>query len=87
VLEMMAAQCSKGRVPECPIIDTPGRNGPLLQSKAIAIDNDLRGLCVTSASRWAKDGNVGNMFRQRLVRFTRLSVRPVTEDHSIDPEE
>jgi hypothetical protein len=24
----------------------------LLQSKAIAIDNDLRGLCVTSASRW-----------------------------------
>jgi multidrug efflux pump subunit AcrA (membrane-fusion protein) len=28
VLEMMAAQCSKGRVPECPIIDAPGRNGP-----------------------------------------------------------
>jgi transposase len=24
----------------------------LLQSKAIAIDNDLRGTCVTSASRW-----------------------------------
>ena len=64
------------------------RHPGALQSKAIAIDNDLRGLCVTSASRWAKDGNVGNMFRQRLVRFTRLSVRPVTEDHSIgDPEE
>ena len=28
VLEMMAAQCSKGRVPECPIVDAPGRNGP-----------------------------------------------------------
>jgi hypothetical protein len=26
----------------------------LLQSKASAIDNDLRGLCVTSASRWAR---------------------------------
>lgn len=37
-------------------------------------------------SEW-ENGNVGSMFRQRLVRFTRLSVGPVTEDHPISNPE